>query len=329
MTKNLHATGIYVNEKSYAFWGTQLKEQNRDCIATIEPDLWKNLFNTAVAPFAEENREKQVLVASATAARIQYGFALETLFALLFAAIQAPHCVIGWLQHYRLRDIDSLIDKINSRTQIPVGVNLSEISWTSISERIHCNFTMDDKKVEQETKEYFVKALKRFSDELLDEGKRCEFNSLKHSMRVRAGGFGMSVSPASAEGEIPREIAFGYCEYGSTYYKSIDIPSMKKNQRRLETRMYNWNVEYIKECMETIRILIYNIKTFLMGFNGILEGKDVIYLYPKDLNALNASLKKNNYPISSTIREEIDFDGIKELSNDQIVTIYQQLSCAK
>ncbi len=324
MTEGLHATGIIVNDKPYAFWGTGLKEQNRSHVFSIDPDLWKNLFNNAIKPFAEESNDSQLLIASATAARIQLGLALETLFALLFAAIQAPHYVVGWLQHYRNRDIDSLINKVNSGSRVSLGVKLNPVSWPAISDLIHCEFALSDKKIEKETKARLAEVIETFAQEYIDEGMKQEFNSLKHSMRVRAGGFGMSCSFTTRNGESSGDIHLGQGDYGSTYYRSLPIPNMGRNQRILERVSYNWNLARIKESMELIRILIHNVRTFILGHNGFLDGEHAVYLYPLDLERLGKSERSVNCPISLSFKEELDFANVKDISDEQIHLIYRQ-----
>jgi len=58
---------------------------------------------------------------AAIALRMAYSQGLETLFAFLGAAVQAPDCVVGYLLRYENRDLNSLIDKIRHNSRRAAG----------------------------------------------------------------------------------------------------------------------------------------------------------------------------------------------------------------
>ena len=81
---------------------------------------------------------------AALALRASYHHAIETLVALLFAALQAPHCAVGWMHAYRVRDLRSLIRKLDRSERFPSIFSKRRGSWAEASQAIFQFMTLED-----------------------------------------------------------------------------------------------------------------------------------------------------------------------------------------
>jgi hypothetical protein len=63
---------------------------------------------------------------------ITYSHAAETLFALVCAALQAPHYPIGWLLKYRYDDIKKLLTKIRERVPFDNLLGVDTGGWPAV-----------------------------------------------------------------------------------------------------------------------------------------------------------------------------------------------------
>lgn len=104
----LAGIGFVVNDKPFCLWGTRLESVNDEFVRHIDPAYFEYLAEIHFPQLSSPDTSHM----AALALRNAYFHALETFFALLFAAIQAPTCVVGWMQKYQVRDIVSLIGKI-------------------------------------------------------------------------------------------------------------------------------------------------------------------------------------------------------------------------
>jgi hypothetical protein len=65
-----------------------------------------------------ENRQR-----AAVALRTSYYHGLETLFMLIFAVWQSPHCIVGWLskcEHWPELDVDLDLERIEHPEKFPL-----------------------------------------------------------------------------------------------------------------------------------------------------------------------------------------------------------------
>jgi len=320
---HLPSARFAVNTTPYCIWGYDLREENLNSIGSINPNLWKDMLDILISSATKYSNDRSKLNTCAVSARINLGIGMESLFALLFACIQAHDCVPGWLQFYRTPDLISLISKVNCGEKILSKLALDEISWNTISDLIHCNFKLNDSVQEKKTKEFFGQTLSRFAHEMLDQGKRREFNSLKHSMRVQLGGFGVKFS--LGEDTIDRnadEFDFGYSEYGASFVNAIQITKKSKSHYAFERVSHNWNIPYLLKSIEMIQVLTNNLKTYLLGINGYLENTPAKYMYPTELGGLDSAQFSGSNVINSTIRRDVREADIEILGKNKILSVY-------
>src|ERR1041385_6978782 len=79
-----------VGKKPFVVWAYDAI--NDDFLRGIDTKYFQYLADTHSANLTGEHR-----LTAAIALRTAYHHGLETLFMLIFATLQAPHCVVGWI----------------------------------------------------------------------------------------------------------------------------------------------------------------------------------------------------------------------------------------
>jgi hypothetical protein len=87
-----------VGDRPHEVWDWDLDKRNLEYLESLDPDYFLYVARTNYPNLeAEESKDRQ---RAATAIRVAYHHGLESLFSLVFAALQARHCVVGWMQVY-------------------------------------------------------------------------------------------------------------------------------------------------------------------------------------------------------------------------------------
>ena len=134
-----------IDEKPYCIWDPDLDELNLEFICGIDSEYWAFLADTYLAAGTTDDRKQQ----AALAMRASYCQGLETFFALLFATLQAPDCVVGWMHKYELGDLRKLVKKAQSRTAIRTRLVSKPRSWEDIAAAIFSFANFDNKHEEK------------------------------------------------------------------------------------------------------------------------------------------------------------------------------------
>ncbi len=186
-----------IDEDPFCVWDKNLHQHNVHFLDSIDPDFFEHVVKTYTETLDTKERH------AAQALRLFHGHSLETLLAFLFATIQAPDCVFGWLRKYEPSHLRNLIAKVNAGKPILSKLNLGSISWESISEVIHCCLSLDDKEKEAAIKKSFASFWKFSADQYIQELNSFEYNSIKHGLRARSGGFQLRVGSEHEYGVPP------------------------------------------------------------------------------------------------------------------------------
>src|SRR2546423_1792178 len=116
---------LMVNEKPHCMWGYDLTAQNEAFLVGLDPTFFNQLVEAQV-PLLSGNSKQH----AAMAIRTTYAHALETFFSLACAAVQGPHCPLGWLLQYQPGDVPKVVRKIHEGTPLPARLVLSD-RWRS------------------------------------------------------------------------------------------------------------------------------------------------------------------------------------------------------
>jgi hypothetical protein len=251
-----------IDETPYTVWGADLHNDNLDCITRIDPRYFVYLGKIHAAALQTEDKQY-----AAVALRATYSQALETLFALLGAAIQAPQCVVGWLRLYKNAELYSLIRKIHTGQPIYTNLDMNLITWENIAKAL-LPLDLNGVPLAAEIPAAFGELWRRFAEEFLDPDMSEEYNSIKHGLRGGMGGFSASMGEQTSAG-VPAEnmVLLGSSEFGLHYYSTK--PLGDKFNHTLVSKMYNWNPERFPPALDLIAASLINVLAFLQASNGL------------------------------------------------------------
>jgi hypothetical protein len=288
-----------MGEEPYCVWDWDLTQRNLEYLESLDPDYFDYVGRANVPHLeADDSKERR---RAATAIRAAYHHGLESFFALLFATLQAPFCVVGWMQVYSPAELRELVRAVDPslwgrderRKQVRayrdhllpyVWVRpRSFLYWEGISKAIHrpAGNEEDVKK----TRELFATLWGRFAKDLVNDAFISEYNSIKHGLRTGFGGFYMAIGPEAVAGEpVPPEAmhSLGGSEHGSSFFMPrtfVEYPREKdkrprlghgRNRQshfRLRRQALNWDPKGLCDALTLITASIYNVRTFLLWVN--------------------------------------------------------------
>ncbi len=186
-----------VGEKPYCVWEWDLPDRNMEYLDRVDPTYF-DYVGRVNAEILGTDQEQHAAMAIRTA----YHHGLETLFALMFAAIQAPDCVVGWMQRYRMEQLRSLV---SSAKRLGGGkLRYAKVKPTEAGARPYTLKGIADMMVggawhgeedAAKTRREFGLLWQRFAEDFLKEHNQDEYNSFKHGLRTSAGGFYLRLGP--------------------------------------------------------------------------------------------------------------------------------------
>lgn len=311
------------------YWG-DIRKLNLEFIERVEPGYFQYLAEIHTTDKADEEEQP-----AAIALRTAYSHGLETLFALLGAAVQAPKCVIGWMTKYRNSDLNRLVKRIQERRPLLSIFIESTLSWDAIAKTIHSYLVLDDKEKESRVVGGYKKLWANFAGDFLDTANSQEYNSIKHGLRARPGGFWVSIGAEESPGvPAPKEkmALLGQSDYGSSFWTSELLSKNKKLQHHfgLNKQFKNWNPLDLAYGLHLLAFSINNVICFLKIVNGI-DSESIRYQWPLDLEdfskpwELRRSLGVTAMKISSghvPVPEKV----LSRLSKAETLARYKQLT---
>ena len=88
-----------VGERPFCLWDQDINKLNSNFLNGIDPEYFEYLADTNFEKLGDETED--IHQHAALAIRAAFSQGLETLFALIFASVQAPHCVPAWMNIYK------------------------------------------------------------------------------------------------------------------------------------------------------------------------------------------------------------------------------------
>src|SRR5690606_4076026 len=240
-----------VYERPLAVWSLDLAEENRMFIFGIDHTYFSALTDTQVPLLAGDDTRMN----AALAIRLTYGHALETFFALLGSAIQAPHCPLAWILSYKPDELRRLIEDV-STAKLKYSRLRSPVSWESLSDEIHRRLPPERALL----KPRFAELWRRLASDYVNELKTGEYNSLKHGLRVKAGGFSLKIGPADGT-DVP--IIDSHSVFGSRFHHRRKLDRYNFS---IENAGVNWDPTALAVRVEFLAISTNNVVCFLKEF---------------------------------------------------------------
>ena len=281
----IQGTQFIVGETPHTFWDDDLVEKNHAFLRGIDPGYFTHV--AAVHAPCVESEDCEERQRAAAAIRVAHSQALETFCALLAAAVQAPGFALGWMLRYENRDLHALVGKLHRGERV-YSMLPGDTTWESLSTAVH-RFQLGDAARERELTLAFARLWRRFAEQFLDRGRTQEYNSLKHGMRARLGGFKLSFGTERAPGEPPPPDAMtppSGSMFGSAFYTAERVVP-KQRDWALTERFRNWEPDDLRAGVELLSISIGNVVTFLRGTSGDTSQPNVLR-YPENLEDFDA-----------------------------------------
>jgi hypothetical protein len=167
-----------INDRPFCVWDDAPRVKNLRFLQQLQPEFFTYV---AVQHAARLDTESDRHFAAA-ALRVTYGYALETLFALLCAAVQAPDCPLAYVTLYRDLDLVSVVRKISAHQPVLSKVDVSN-GWTTLSTHINA-FPSGSRNVAQS----FARVWSRFAGEYTDGRSPCRVQPIEARVSSRARG---------------------------------------------------------------------------------------------------------------------------------------------
>jgi hypothetical protein len=259
-----------VDERPVCLWDEDIRRQNTKFLDRLDSSYFDYLYgiHAHVVNNATDLTGKDVQH-SALAMRTAYSQALETLFALLGAAIQAYWCVPGWINAYTNAELYSLIGKIQNNLPVMSALEQESPGWCDVFHFLFSSLASVDEQYAATMEEDFAKSWTYLAEDFLDEAFAREFNSIKHGLRVGSGGFKFRIGIPDEPGVVPPEEAMvdvSVSDFGSSYFRSQKIGEPKCHiSMRDEWR--NWDLESIAWGLRRAALSIKNIQSALRAIN--------------------------------------------------------------
>lgn len=311
-----------VNTEPYCVWEVDLQERNNDFLDGIDVEYYSYVLKSHID--CDDSDDKRAVIA----VRNAYYHAMETMYSLFGAFLQAPYCTYAWIGKYKTSDLRDIVKKINSgSTSLETIVKIDKLSWENIAELV---FSYYDPKSDEKQKiiDRFSNFWKLISSEFLNNDYIDEYNSIKHGFRVKSGGFGISVGVEKEYGVSPAEenmTVIGNSEHGSSFYKLSPIGGNLKNRSiKSSQKSLNWTIEKTAILIQLVEFSIGNLVSILKIMNGAKPSEMKFHL-PEDPSCFEKAWQFNSTLNSSSFDFVLDEEKIPSLSRAELLKKYGEL----
>lgn len=249
--------------KAHCAWEFDLSKAVLRFLTELDPDYFVNIAEIHLARVEESECQS-----SAIALRSLYLQGLETLFAMLGALVQAPGAIPAWLLKYKNHELDELVADLQAGRPILSCVNSKIETWNDLSSVVHAGMAVDVEK-KDEISTVFGGLWRRFAGDFLDKKMRLEYNSIKHGLRIKPGGFALAIGRQESP-EVPcppeRMQNMGGSKFGSAYYTAEELDSKGLNFR-IRQQSVNWNPQNMFWGAKLISLSLNNVIACLRAVN--------------------------------------------------------------
>ncbi len=311
-TNNIHYQLFQVDNEPQCVWDVKLREKNLDAIRSIDPDYFLFITDLYYNHLQTANKDK-----AAMAIRTTYYHAAETLFSLIAATIQAPHCIYAWMLKYWPRHVRNIIEGVfNNDFQqylhpdLPGNID----TFQQFARLMHIDTSSPEKQL---VADRFAQFWKDISLEFLDDRYRNEYNSLKHGHRAMSGGFFVALDKSTENGDTERTIHGS--EFGSSFLTAIDMQGSNFYTRKFSL---NWNPQGCAFALKLIALSIHNIKSFLLFINNAASKVEI--KKPEKLEEFDIPSRLRPSPMFIDLDFKINVSESELLSKSEMVNILNQ-----
>lgn len=309
MSSDIQSYPFVINETPYCVWDEDIHQLNRRFIESIEPEYFDYLVQTHNVIRDETHTQH-----ASIALRMAYGHAVETLLALICAAVQAPECVFGWMTKYKNNELDDLCAAITNGDHFRTRLELSERSWIGIAAVV---WQGADEVIARTQSELYGTFWSMLAHEHLSDESRGEYNSLKHGMRAKATGMTISIGESGSGTQM---VKLGN-EFGTSYIMDERVVTHDRVNLRFSQHARGWHPERFAKSLPGITASINNVKAFLQRWNKYQSATTVLQLPDDYIDVLLAS--KRELVRSFKMGRPLDIPSASLVTKDAVLASYR------
>jgi|SRR5215203_452106 len=320
-----------VGTRPYCVWEHDLAKRNIEYLESLDATYFNYVANLYSTALRSDDADAQHHAAGAT--RFAYHHALETLFALLLTALQAPDCVIGWMQRYTASSLRELVRSVDRARHPYLKIKPIPYTWEGIAAEIILAPPNDDGTAAR-FQDLFGGLWRRLAGEYLDQDRIEEYNSIKHGLWPGTGATDFYVQSGFEEtsGELaPPERMRGLdgSEFGSSFFTARGFgirpskPSRSDPHFRVQRNSLSWNPQALCDALVLISLSIRNVLTFLRKHNGV-DGSTLQWHVPQDEDAFRAPWKRRPGVRVSNVDDVVFEEEIQQFTPEEILSIYEE-----
>lgn len=308
-----------IDTRPVCVWDISHQETTDDFLDNLEPEYF-----SYQAHIHEEHIRKDNDNFAALSLRMGYSHALETLFSLLSASIQAPDCIYGWLANYRNYELMSFVEKVTTKSQIFSKLKKKPIEWIQYSKIVHRNLNIEDPIHHKKICLAFGKLWNKLAYDFMEEDFKLEYNSIKHGFRIKQGGFGFSIIGNDTKGKTLQRsssLKFEGSKYGTTSH-ILDPLFESKTNYNAAILQRNWYPDNLVRLLDLISYSLYNLKSYLQLSVGS-KNRKVRYVIPQDMADFDRPWNKTPDVSSGRQSFRVELPRKELLSKEVILSVYE------
>jgi hypothetical protein len=185
--------------------------------------------------------------------------------------VQSPRCAYGWIAKCSNTTLRRVVNRINAGDrELLCPYVRKPVGWAGIADIVFACYMPDTEKGAA-TRKLFATLWGQLAHEFLNRDHIEEYNSIKHGLRMRGGGFTLAVGLEHSYGVPPPDSemkTIGHSEHGSSFFRLERIG--EEGSRSFSTRRVavNWKVERVQLLCELAAMSIANVIGALRIVNG-------------------------------------------------------------
>jgi hypothetical protein len=314
-----------VANEPFCIWGWNLQERNLHFLREIDHEYFQYLAKVHSKQLDGENKAR-----AAIALRTAYYHGLETLFSLIFAALQSPRCPLAWILKAQPWQVRCLVRKVTTRSYPgPLRFNLERPSWAEVSALIH-KLVFHELPSREKMQTKFAEVWQRFANEYTDQFLVDEYNSFKHGFRTHLGGMKVLFAPGGNPSKVPdpdKFISLGESKLGSFFSvpeRIVGSPPTKKRDGdpHFWLKEYHVNSHPVQTdlALILISVSINNVRAFLRIINNDRKNPEIRILCPEKEKAFETPWQDRTSLLNFTTNQRVVENQIERLSKKEIMS---------
>ncbi|MBS1723474.1 MAG: hypothetical protein JSS66_11030 [Armatimonadetes bacterium] len=301
----------------WCVWDYEIKKHNLAFLESIDPGYFDHFAKVHGRLLESEERQY-----AAVALRAAYTHGLESLFALICATMQAPEEIVAWMLKYKPSAMQGLVQKISKGEPFLRDLDILPMTWENIAAHM-LTFQTSNPEKDGRIKSGFGRLWRRLADDVLDQSQTAEYNSIKHGLRVRMGGFHLAMGAEETPGvPAPPENMrlLGRSDFGSSFYEAEALGGANF---RVKKHSVNWSPTKFVVALQLIAMSINNVVSYAKTLNGVAPGS-VHFSWPQDEAMFDEPWRHRPTIGSFNMNSIIEKDMIQPLTKEEILKAYQQ-----